>query len=254
MRLAWLDYVATLRERKSWLAAAILAYAVLAMPVLLERPPAHVSEAISLWFGSREPFVLFMYIWIDLAMNKVITFLPVILASGVVLRERDIGVLAILSAKPLSLPRYYVLRTISACAVMATLHLLAQGLGCFWFAVRVPGFRSGVFLAAMSLHVFAAIFGTTLAAALAVWTGRRGTSFLCGIGILSMMSGMALIGFYNPAWRAAALVNPYAIGAQALGYLGSLGSAVLVPRMLALLCLSAVTLGLGALGARRMEV
>ena len=45
-----------------------------------------------------------------------VAFLPVILASGVVLRERDTGALAMLAAKPITMPRYFVVRTLSACA------------------------------------------------------------------------------------------------------------------------------------------
>jgi len=116
IRLAYLDYRATLRERKTWLAAAMLAYAVLAVPILLENPPEHVREAIADWFGDADPFAVFMFVWIDLVMNKTVALLPVILGGGVLLRERDTGVLALLAAKPISMPRYFVLRTLSACA------------------------------------------------------------------------------------------------------------------------------------------
>jgi ABC-2 type transport system permease protein len=254
IRLMMLDYLATLRERKTWVAAGLFAYAVLAIPVLLARPPEHVREAITAFFGSDDRFVLFMYIWIDRALNKVIAFLPVVLASGVVLRERDTGVLALLAAKPISMPGYFVLRTLSSCAVMATLYLLAQLLGAVWISARVPGFRPATFFGAISLHLFAAIFGTALAATIGIWTGRRGAAALVGIGVLGLMSGLALIGFYQPAWGEVALANPYALGAQALGHLDALGPSVLLPPMLALLALTAVTIAVGALGARRVRI
>jgi ABC-2 type transport system permease protein len=253
IRLQLLDYLATLRERKTWLAAGMLAYAVLGLPVLFERPPEHIRQAITAWFGDEEPFTLLMYVWIDLAMNKIIAFLPVVLASGVVLRERDTGVLAVLAAKPVSMPRYFVLRAVSACAVMATLYVLAQLLGAAWFAARTEGFRVTTFLAAMSLHLFTAIFATAFAATVAVWVGKRGAAALVSLGVLGMLVGLALIGFYQPAWRSYAQLNPLTLGALSLGHLDALGPGVLLPPMLALAALSAVTIAAGALAARRLE-
>lgn len=252
--LALLDYRASLRERKTWLACAMLAYAVLAVPLLLERPPAHVLAAIDAWFGSQDPFAVFMYVWIDLVMNKMLVFLPVVLASGVVLRERDTGVLAVLGAKPISMPRYFLLRAGSACAVMMTLYAGANVFGALWFSARVEGFRPGTFFASMALHAFAAVFSTALAASIAVSIGRRGAGALVGLFALGLLVGMALIGFYQPAWRSIALLNPLALGALALGHLDALTPSVLFPPMLALTAISAVVLAAGALAVRRMEV
>ncbi len=253
IRFAWLDYLASLRERKVWLAIAVLAYAVLALPVLFARPPPHVSEAMSTWFGTQDPFMLFMYIWIDLAMNKVVGILPVILGGSIVLRERDTHVLPVLAAKPLSLPRYFVVRTLSACAVMATLYVGTQAVGALYFAPQVQGFRAGTFFAVMSVHVWVAIFATALAATIAVWVGRRALGALVAILVLSLLVGMSLVGFYNPAWRRLSLVNPISIGVQPLGNLDALGPADILVPMLVLLALSGGTIALGALAVRRME-
>lgn len=252
-RLVWLDYRAAMRERKTWLAGAMLVYAVLSIPVVLAQPPAHVREAIAAWFHDPDPFVAFMFVWIDLAMNKSIAFIPVVLASTVLLRERDTGVLAILAAKPLSLGRYFVVRAASACAVMATLHVGSQLLGALWFPAQVENFRPGVFLAAMSLHLFAAVFATAFAATVAVATGRRGASALLSLSILGVLVGMALVGFYQPAWQTALLANPFALGSLSLGHLGALGPGVLLPPMLALAALTVITIAAGARLARRME-
>jgi ABC-2 type transport system permease protein len=253
MRLQWLDYLAMLRERKTWLCAAALLYATLAIPTLLERPPPHVRDAITTWFSSSDPFVLFMYIWIDLTMNKIIAFAPVVLGSGLVLWERDIGVLPLIAAKPLSMSRYFVLRTLSACGVMATLHIATQLIGLVYFTARVPGFRAGTFLGAMSLHLFAAIFATALVAAIASLVKRRGAAALLGFAVLSLLVGLALVGFYQPAWRAAARFNPIALGSLALGHLDQLGPAVLLPPMLALSILSCLFIAIGAIAVRHME-
>jgi len=251
--LQWLDYRATLRERKTWISAALLAYATLSIPVVLARPPAHVREVIASWFGDSDPFVLFMYVWIDLAMNKMLTFLPAILGSGVVLRERDIGVLPLLAAKPISMPRYFVLRTISACAVMATLHAGTQLLGAPYFAARVPGFRAGTFLLAMTPHLCAAVFATALCATIAAWVRRRAASAVVAIVVLGGLVGISLVGFYQPAWRSAVLFNPITLGASALAQLRALRPIDLLPPIVALLLLTVVTIAIGAVGVRRME-
>lgn len=253
MRLQWLDYLATLRERKTWLCAAALLYATLAIPTLLERPPPHVQEAITTWFGSSDPFVLFMYIWIDLTMNKILVFAPVVLGSGLVIWERDIGILPLIASKPLPLSRYFAVRALSACGVMATLHIATQVVGLVYFTARVPGFRAGTFLASMSLHLFAAIFATALAAALAALVKRRGAAALLGFAVLSLLVGLALVGFYQPAWRMAARLNPIALGSLSLEHLDGLGVAVLVPPMLALSILSCLFITIGAVAVRRME-
>jgi ABC-2 type transport system permease protein len=253
IRLAFLDYVATLRERKTWLAVAMLAYAVVAIPILLENPPEHVREAIAAWFSDADPFAVFMFVWIDLVMNKVVAFIPVILASGVVLRERDTGVLAMLAAKPITMPRYFALRTLSACAVMLTLYVGTQLAGALWFPGRVVGFRVGTFLAAMSLHAFAAVFATAFASTVIVAVGRRGAGSLVALMLLGVMVGLALVGFYQPAWYTWTLANPLTLGALAMGHLGRLGPDILLPPMFALVVLSAATIAVGAWFARRVE-
>ncbi|WP_437673396.1 hypothetical protein [Sorangium sp. So ce131] len=253
IRFAFLDYLAALRERKIWLVAALFAYAVLGVPVLLARPPAHVTEAMTAWFGAQDRFALFLYLWIDLSMNKVIAIVSVVLAGGIVVRERDTGVLPVLAAKPISLPRYFVVRAVSACAVMATLYVAAHLVGAVYFAWRVEGFRPGVFLAAMSLHLFAAIFATALSAAIAVWVGRRGLGVLVALLALSTLVGTALLGFYNPAWRRASLVNPIALGAEALAHLDALRPEHLLVPMFTLSALTALAIAAGALAVRRME-
>jgi ABC-2 type transport system permease protein len=253
MRLLWLDYRACLRERKTWLCWVLLAYAALAIPVMLARPPQHVQEAIATWFGQADPFQLFMYVWIDLTMNKVIAFLPVVLASGVVLRERDTGVLPLFASKPLSLPRFFAVRALGACAVMATLHLVTQLFGAFYFSLRIPGFRPGTFLVAMIPHLFAGVFATALSAAIGGWLKHRGASALVGICTLSLLVGIALVGYYQPAWRQALLLNPIALGSTALGDLNRLSVGLILPPVLTLSALSMGAIGLGALGLRRLE-
>jgi len=254
IRFLWLDYRAALRERKVWFVVALFAYTVLVLPVLLARPPPHVRDAMDTWFGARDPFTLFMFMWTDLAMNKLIATAAVVLAGGVLLRERDTGVLPLLAAKPISLPGYFAVRTTSTCAVMATVYLGAQLAGALYFSVMVEGFRPGTFLAAASLHVWAAVFSTALAATLLVVVRRRGLGLMVGLLALLLLVGMAFIGFYNPAWATVSLLNPISLGVQSLGHLDALGPGVLVPPMLALVGFTALTIAAGAWSVRDMEV
>lgn len=253
LRLWWLDVRAGLRERKIWFGVAAYAYAVLTVPLLLTAPPEHVSAAISAFFGDQDPFTLFMYVWTDLAMNKVAAMIGIVLAAGVVLRERDTKVLPIIAAKPISMARYFVLRATSACAITAGLYLITQAVAALYFSVKVEGFKIGAFVAAGLLHVWAAVFAAALSATLVVLVGRRGPGLLLALIVVMMLVGMAFLGFYNPAWRGVALLNPFALGVEAVGRLGELGPGVLLPPMLGLVAINAATIGVGALAVRRME-
>jgi len=253
MRLLWLDVRAGLRERKVWFAVAAYAYAVVAVPVLLANPPTHVAAAISAFFGDQDAFTRFMYVWTDLAMNKVVATIGIVLAAGVVLRERDTRVLPIFAAKPLTMPRYFVLRATSACIIAAMLYMTTQLIAVPYFMAQVDGFRPGAFLAAGLLHVWSAMFATALAATLAVVVGRRGPGLLLALIVIMMLVGLAFLGFYNPLWRTISLLNPFALGVEAVGQLGALGPGVLLPPMLGLAAITAATIGVGAFAVRRME-
>ena len=253
MRLLWLDYCAAMRERKLLFVAGTFAYAILAIPLLLAHPPPHVQDAMHAWFGARDPFTRFMFMWTDLAMNKLIAILAVVLAGGVLLRERDTGVLPLLAAKPLSLPRYFAIRTLTTCGVMATVYLAAHLLAVLYFSAIIDEFRPIPFLLAASLHVWAAVFATALAATILVLVGRRGPGMLTGLLAIFGLVSLAFIGFYNPEWSALSLLNPIALGVQSLAHLDALGPANLLPPALALIALTALTIALGAWSVRNME-
>lgn len=252
--LLWLDVRAGLRERKIWLAVGIYAYTVLALPLLLKKPPAHVTAAMGAFFGEADPFTLFMYVWTDLAMNKVVATLGVVLAAGVVLRERDTEVLPLLAAKPLTMSTYFAVRATSACVVAGLLYMGTQVLATPYFMAWVDGFRAGEFLAAGLLHVWSAMFATALAATLAALVGKRGPGLLLALIVVMTLVGVAFLGFYNPAWRTSMLLmNPFALGVEAVGHLGRIDAGVLLPPMLGLAAITAATIGVGALAVRRME-
>ncbi|MES2641979.1 MAG: hypothetical protein V4850_20990 [Myxococcota bacterium] len=252
-RFAWLDFRAALRERKVLVAAGLFVYAVLMVPALLSKPPAHVVAAVTSWFGTGDPFALFLYLWTDLALNKLLAVVAVVLAGGLVTRERDLHLLPVLWAKPITPARYFLVRACSALGVMTTLYVGAHVLGAPWFAYTVDGFRLGAYLVSMALHLWAALFATALAATVSVVVRRRGLAALVTLLTVFSLIGASFIGFYNPAWATYALVNPFSLGVQALAHVDDLALVHILPPLLALVGLVGVTLGIGAGFARRME-
>jgi ABC-2 type transport system permease protein len=253
-RFLWLDIRATLGERKTLLASGMVAYAVLTMPLLVAKPPPHVLSALETWFGTADPFMLFLFIWTDLAMNKVIAVLGVVLAGSLLIRERETGVLQVLLSKPVSPAGYYLVRVLSACGVMALLYVGAHLAVAPLIARSVPGFRAGVFFASMSVHLFAAFFAVCFSALVAVLIQRRSLAAFVSLLVLFLFVGLAFLGFYNPAWREASLFNPITQGISVLGHVEDLRSRHLVEPIAILSGINGVMLALGALRARTLEV
>lgn len=253
-RFLWLDIRATLRERKTLLAAGLMAYASLIMPFLMAKPPAHILSALEQWFGSPEPFTLFLYLWTDLAMNKLIVIIGVVLAGGLLVGERETGALAVLLSKPVSPSTYYLVRVLSACAVMALIYIGGHVVTAPFFARSVQGFSATLFFASMAVQLFAALFCVCFSALVAVLVPRRSLSLLVSLLVLSMLVGFALIGFYNPAWSQAALLNPFTHGVAVLGHLGDLQPRHMLRPMAVLTVCNALLLALGAARVRNLEV
>lgn len=254
MRLVYLDYLALLRERKVWVAIGLFAYAIVAMPALFSRPPVHVAAAIEGWFGTADRFAMFLYMWTDVAMNKIGVLAAVVVAGGIVARERDTGVLPLLLSKPIRPARYYLTRLASAWAVLATLYVGAHLVGAAVFSRVVPGFRPGLFFASMSLHLFTLLFSAAFAAMIAVLVKRRALAMITSLLVLIALVGGSFVGFYQPAWRTASLVNPFALGVEVLAHLEALAWYHVVAPMGALCLFTAVVAAAGALAVRRIEV
>jgi ABC-2 type transport system permease protein len=254
IRLLYLDYRAMLRERKVQVVVGLYVYAVLVMPFLLSRPPAHMLSAIETWFHTTDRFALFLYMWTDLTMNKIAVVAAVVVAGGVVARERDTGVLPLLLSKPIGRAHYFLVRLGAALAVLSTLYVAAHLAGAVYFARAVPGFRPGAFFASMSLHLFTVLFSGALAAAFGVLLKKRSLAMLVSLLVLFALMGGSFVGFYQPAWRTVSLVNPFSLGVEALAHLDALAPAHILMPMAALGALTLAAAGLGAAAARRMEV
>ncbi|WP_257450327.1 ABC transporter permease [Archangium lipolyticum] len=253
-RLLWLDMCASLRERKTLLAAAMMVYAAFSIPFIAAKPPAHVLSALNGWFGTSDPFMIFLFVWTDLAMNKTIVILGVVLAGGLVIRERETGVLQVLLSKPVSPVAYFLVRTLSACGVMALLYVGGHLLAAPIVARTLPGFRPGLFFASMAVHLFAAFFAVCLSALVAVLVQRRSLAALVSLLVLFLLVGLAFIGFYNPAWREASLFNPITQGISVLGHVDDLSPGHVLGPIAILLGMNVALLALGALRVRHLEV
>ena len=253
MRWLWLDLRARARERTAWLAAGVLVYAVLALPVLLAAPPPHVLEALRGWFGSDQGFVLFLYLWTDVAMNKIVGLLAVVFAGQTLVRERDTGQLDLLRARPVTLARLFLVRAGSAMAWMACLYAGTVAVALPWFALRVEGFRPGVFLLSSLVHGFAALFAVAAAATLSVVIGRRTLGLVVSLVVLMSLIGASFMGFYAPELAWIAQLDPFAQGVSVVGHLADLRPRHVVAPIATLSVTIAATLAVGALAARRWE-
>jgi ABC-2 type transport system permease protein len=253
-RFLWLDVRATLGERKTWLAVGLMAYGVITMPLVAAKPPEHVVSALKGWFSTSDPSILFLFIWTDLMMNKVITILGVVLAGGLLIRERETGQLPVLLSKPVSPASYFVVRTLSACVVMAMLYIGAHLVAAPLLIRGLPGFRPGLFFASMTVHLFAAFFAVCFSALMSVLIQKRALAGLVSLTALSLLVGLAFMGFYNPDWRGFSLFNPITQGISVLGHMEDLRPGHMLMPIATLLGMNAAVLALGALRVRHLEV
>lgn len=244
---------ALLRARRTRLAAGIVLYAVLGAPFLLAEPPPHVAEAAATWFSGDPAFALFLFIWTDLALNKMAAILGVVLAGGIVREDQARGLLPLLWAKPITKTQYYLVK-LAAAAIVFTLLVGGAGLlGLVLFPWQVAGFRAWPFLLVSAVHLVGALFAVTLSGALAAVIPRRLTAMLTSLMVLMLLVGTAFLGFYNPAWAGWAAVNPFYQAVWLLGQLDALTIAAVLRPLAILLVVHAVTVTFGALAVRRVE-
>lgn len=253
--LLWQETRALLRSRRAKLAAGILLYSLVAAPFLLTRPPPEVAAAVSTWFRSEDPrFAMFLFIWMDLVLNKVAAITGVVLAGSIILDDDARGLLPLLLAKPVTRAEYFLTRLGAAAIVFALLFAGAALAGLAMFPARVPGFRPGVFLAASAVHLLGALFAVVLSGAMAVWVRRRLPAMLASMFVLLALVGTAFLGFYNPAWAGYVQVNPFSHAVSVLGHLDALRPADLLRPAALLIPTHAAVAALGALRVRRLEV
>jgi ABC-2 type transport system permease protein len=246
------DVRARLGERKTRALAVAYALAVLAAPKLLEKPPPHLLDAARTWFGTDAPGALFLYVWTDLAMNKLVVLAAITLGSGVLVGEAASRSLVLWLSKPVLPSQLYVVRVGSAALVGAGLYLAAQVLGLLWFPLVVDGFDPVTFAASAVVHVGALVSSVLLTGLLAVVTGRQLPAALVAVGLLFTLVGATFLGVYDPAWAHVAAANPFTQASSVVTHQGHLDAGAVIAPILILLALDAALLALGARAARRM--
>lgn len=248
------EYLRVLRSRPAKLAAGFMIYALVSMPVVLAKPHEEMLAAVRTWFGQADfELKLFLFAWIDLAMNKIALFVGAILASGVVVDERSKGTLDLFLSKPVSLRRYWQVKVLAATAVFATLYAFTVAAGAVYFSFQVPAFSVGPFLLVSLVHVFAASFAVVFAGTMAVALEHKLTAMITSIGALTVLVGFTFIGFYDPGLRRVGMLNPFYHGVVLIERARDVRPLDVLSAIACLLAFHAVVLFLGSRRAAALE-
>lgn len=249
-RRTWLllsvEYRRVMESRVAWLAWALVLYTVALIPFILDSPQQAIAQILASWIGhdaSGGNIVLF--IWTDVAMNKLAIILGAVLGSGIIADERANGSFDVLLSKPMPASDYFVARLGAAVAAMATFYIGADVLAVATFPWRVAAFPLGDFLALGSVHVFATLFSVVFAAMVAAITGRRMIAMLTTVMVIGMCVDLAFLGFYYPAIIWLALLNPFFHGVRLIGMVGQYGPLDMLQSILILMCFNLVAAAIG---------
>jgi ABC-2 type transport system permease protein len=243
-----------LASRPAWLVMFAMLYALLSFPVIVNKPPPEIEAALEAWFGTEKLGLrLILFAWFDLVMNKLAIFAAAILAAGIITDERSKQTLDIFLSKPVTLRRYFVVKTLAAAAAITTLYVGLTTLAAAYFSLVLANFSLVAFLAMSSVHAFSAIFAAAFAALMAVSFRHKLSAMLATIAVLSLGVGLAFAGFYQPAWASWFAFNPISQGVSLIAT-AELATAPMIARpLIILLGMSGVTVAVGAHLARRME-
>jgi ABC-type transport system involved in multi-copper enzyme maturation permease subunit len=218
------DYLRIMRGRVAALVWAMIVYAVLAVPFILNGPQEEIVRALATWLGGEGiGSKLVLFIWVDATMNKLAIILGPVLAGGIIVEERARGSYDLLLSKPIAAGDYFTGRLAAASAALATFYLGAVVGALATFPWRVGGFDPGDFLALSVVHLFAALFSVTFAAMAAVLFGNRFTATLVSIIVIGVLVRLAFLGFYYPALRGPSYLNPFFNGVVLIGSLDHYG-------------------------------
>lgn len=249
-RRIWLllaaDYRRLMRSRAAWLLWALVAYTVLFIPFILNSPQEEFTRVVASWIGPDPAGgKMVLFIWIDVAMNKLALIMGAVLASGIIVDEKARGSFDLLLSKPVPAGDYFIAKLGAALAAMATFYLSAAALALLTFPWRVQGFPTGNFVALSSVHLFAALFSVTFAGMAAAVFGNRLVAMLVTIIVIGLLVGLAFFGFYHPTMAAFANVNPFFHGVKLLGRLENYSISDLLQPIVVLLAFNLVAAAIG---------
>lgn len=251
----WREIMLHLRGRSAALVLGLMLYGLVAVSILLRNPAEHMVEIVGAFFGDTDqPAKLFLYIWVDLAMNKLIGICGPIFAAGVITSERAKGTLEVLASKPLSLPAYFTAKALAAMAAFGVLYTGVSLLGLLWFPLAAPHFPPAAYVLLVSNHLFAALFAVALSCTLSVFFRKKLSAMLASIFLLFVLLSFALAGFYIPSLMPLMWINPMSYGVILFAHIDGPTFWQWCYPILALILFSAGVLALGAWRTSRLEI
>lgn len=125
---------ALVHARRTKVVLGFVAWAVIAFPFTMHRPPASLVHLAAQWFGERDAGLkLFLFAYTDLAMNKLAVFSGVVLAGGIVGDERARGELPLFPSKPASRTRDFLVKFLAAVLVFVGMYALVRLVGAIYY-------------------------------------------------------------------------------------------------------------------------
>ena len=251
LAFVWQEYLQILRSRRMKLLLFFVVYMVFGLPFILKKPPAEVLKYVNVWFGEGSTALkLLLFIWTDIAMNKMAVFCGLILAGGVFVDERARGTIQVFLSKPISRPMYFLVKVFAANMAFFTLYGIAVLAASLYFPFAAKGFDLWSFWALSSTHCWAASFGVTFSALMAVTFHKKVSAMLVSVLVLFMLVGVTFIGFYNPKLIIIGYLNPFYHG---ISLIAKLGSPLVIHIVLSTLVLWLFHAGVLALGCWRVS-
>ena len=246
------EYLRIMRSRTAVILWAMMIYALLALPFIMQKPQPELVHAIATWLGSDDVYgKLLLFMWVDASMNKFAMIMGPVLAGGIIVDERARGSLDIFASKPLWAADYFTMKLAASWGAFATFYLAGVVGAAMTFPWRVPGFDVGDLLALSAVHLFAALFAVTFSATMAVVFERKLIGMLVSFTVLAFFVGFAFLGFWAPAYRTVSYLNPFFDGVVLIASLNDYGTWDIVWPVLLLL---GFNLAVAAIGRRRATV
>jgi ABC-2 type transport system permease protein len=245
------EFFRAMKSRQAALIIAAMIYSMIAMPFLLAKPHEELLTGIRSWFGeSQLDLRFFLFVWFDLVMNKITVLCGAVLASGIITDERSKGMLDIFLSKPVTPRRYFLVKLAAAAAVVVVIYIVAVLVGVARFSQSVKGFDVRIFLLLASVHMLVAVYAVVFAGTMAVFFRHKLAAMLATIMVLSILVGMAFLGFYDPRFQTASVLNPFYQAVVLIGSIDDIGVTDVVRPVLWLVGFNVAT---ALVGARRAE-
>ena len=142
------EYLRLMRGRVALLLWAIIIYALLFVPLIMNGPQEELVRSLASWLGGADiGRKTILFVWVDATMNKLAVILGPVLAGGIIVDERARGSYDLFLSKPVGAGDYFTVKLAAASAALATFYLGAVAGALVIFPWLVTGFDAGDFLA-----------------------------------------------------------------------------------------------------------